>query len=269
SVCVSAFTSRLPCCSPCPSLCRSAPHHRTTTLTMMKNCRLLCALLVLALCCCPAVCVTDAVGAEQGESSGLPATPPQVLSRENIPLDLKTNTNPDPVSSGEPGRPELAAAGEPSGGPSVTQNTIVAPGHSGSAGGETIPPVLTAKSVPLLFTSPSSICVLVLRRTVHAWLPPSPHVCFALCVCVCFHLSSPLLLSMSLTVQISSTPPNDHTHDDEELPSAVRPVGARPVLLPSCVRDRCCWRGTRRKFRSSSHTSTGVISGEYSFGFKN
>ncbi|KAF5222549.1 mucin TcMUC [Trypanosoma cruzi] len=54
SVCV-CRTSRLPCCSPCPSLCRSAPHHRTTTLTMM-TCRLLCALLVLALCCCPSVC---------------------------------------------------------------------------------------------------------------------------------------------------------------------------------------------------------------------
>ncbi|EKG02248.1 mucin TcMUCII, putative [Trypanosoma cruzi] len=53
----------------------------------------------------------------------------------------------------------------------------------------------------------------------------------ALCVCLP-HLSSPLLLSMSLTVQISSTPLNDHTHDDDDVPSAVRPVGARPVLLP-------------------------------------
>ncbi|EKF28971.1 mucin TcMUCII, putative [Trypanosoma cruzi marinkellei] len=113
---------------------------------MMKNCRLLCALLVLALCCCPAVCVTEDVGKEQGDSSGLPATPPQVLSRENIPLNPDNNTNPDPVTSGEPGRPELAAAGEPSGGPSVTKNTIVAPGHSVSAGGETITPVLTDTS---------------------------------------------------------------------------------------------------------------------------
>ncbi|RNC34399.1 mucin TcMUCII, partial [Trypanosoma cruzi] len=54
-VCV-CRTSRFPCCSPCPSLCRSAPHHRTSTLTMMMTCRLLCALLVLALCCCPSVC---------------------------------------------------------------------------------------------------------------------------------------------------------------------------------------------------------------------
>ncbi|EKG01015.1 mucin TcMUC, putative, partial [Trypanosoma cruzi] len=49
------------------------------------------------------------------------------------------------------------------------------------------------------------------------------------------HLSSPLLLSISLTVQISSTPLNDHTHDDD-VPSAVRPVGACPVLLPVRVR---------------------------------
>ncbi|EKF29429.1 trans-sialidase, putative [Trypanosoma cruzi marinkellei] len=114
--------------------------------------------------------------------------------------------------------------------------------------------------VPLLFASPSSICVLVcvccrglecvcllpwigvcvlrgVQRTVHAWLPPSPHVWCALCVCVCLpHLSSPLLLSMSLTVQISATPLNDHTHDGEELTSAVRPVGACPVLLPVPMR---------------------------------
>ncbi|KAF5217185.1 mucin TcMUC [Trypanosoma cruzi] len=75
------------------------------------------------------------------------------------------------------------------------------------------------------------------RRTVHAWLLPSPHVACPLCVCL-LHLSSPLLLSISLTVQISSTLPNDHTHDDDDVPSAVRPVGARPVLLPVRVRVR-------------------------------
>ncbi|RNF02946.1 mucin TcMUCII, partial [Trypanosoma cruzi] len=69
------------------------------------------------------------------------------------------------------------------------------------------------------------------RRTVHAWLLPSPRVVCPLCVCLP-HLSSPLLLSMSLTVEISSTPLNDHTHDDDDVPSAVRPAGACPVLLP-------------------------------------
>ncbi|KAF5222731.1 hypothetical protein ECC02_004308 [Trypanosoma cruzi] len=80
------------------------------------------------------------------------------------------------------------------------------------------------------------VCVVRgVRRTVHAWLLPSFLMWFALCVCLP-HLSSPLLLSMSLTVQISSTPLNDHTHDDDVL-SAVRPAVARPVLLPVRVRD--------------------------------
>ncbi|RNC32439.1 mucin TcMUC [Trypanosoma cruzi] len=111
--------------------------------------------------------------------------------------------------------------------------------------------------VPLLFASPSSICVLVLRQgcvcvcaccrglecvlCVVCGVRCMPGCCsllmcvFALCVCLP-HLSSPLLLSMSLTVQISSTPLNDHTQD-ADVPSAVRPVGACPVLLPVSVRD--------------------------------
>ncbi|RNC55307.1 mucin TcMUC [Trypanosoma cruzi] len=112
--------------------------------------------------------------------------------------------------------------------------------------------------VPLLFASPSSICVLVLRQGCVCLCVPVAvdwSVCRAWCaaygaclaaalsscglpsVCVCLpHLSSPLLLSISLTVQISSTPLNDHTHDDD-VPSAVRPVGARPVLPPVRLRD--------------------------------
>ncbi|RNC38670.1 mucin TcMUCII [Trypanosoma cruzi] len=108
--------------------------------------------------------------------------------------------------------------------------------------------------VPLLFASPSSICVLVLRQgcvcacccglecvsCVVCGVRGMPGCCPLLMRCaLCVrlpHLSSPLLLSMSLTVQISSTPLNDHTHDDD-VPSAVRPVGARPVLLPVRVRD--------------------------------
>ncbi|ESS64122.1 mucin TcMUC [Trypanosoma cruzi Dm28c] len=110
--------------------------------------------------------------------------------------------------------------------------------------------------VPLLFASPSSICVLVLRQGCVCVCPAAVEwsVCRAWCAAygaclaaalsscgvpsVCLpHLSSPLLLSMSLTVQISSTPLNDHTHDDD-VPSAVRPVGACPVLLPVRVRGR-------------------------------
>ncbi|RNC32815.1 mucin TcMUCII, partial [Trypanosoma cruzi] len=113
--------------------------------------------------------------------------------------------------------------------------------------------------VPLLFASPSSTCVLVLLRQgcvcvcaccrglecvscVVCGVRCMPGCCPLLMWCalgVCLpHLSSPLLLSMSLTVQISSTPLNDHTHDDDDVPSAVRPVGACPVLLPVRVRGR-------------------------------
>ncbi|ESS60826.1 mucin TcMUCII [Trypanosoma cruzi Dm28c] len=59
----------------------------------------------------------------------------------------------------------------------------------------------------------------------------------ALCVCL-LHLSSPLLLFISLTVQISSTILNDHTHDDDDVSSAVRPVGACLLLQSVRVRGR-------------------------------
>ncbi|EKF29189.1 hypothetical protein MOQ_007039, partial [Trypanosoma cruzi marinkellei] len=144
SVCVSAFTSRLPCCSPCPSLCRSAPHHRTTTLTMMRNCRLLCALLVLALCCCPNVCVTEDGGKEKGAAGDPPTQKEPGTGATSLNPD--NNTNLEPVASGVPGRLGLAAAAESSGERSTTQDTIVAPGHSGSGSGETIPPGSTDKS---------------------------------------------------------------------------------------------------------------------------
>ncbi|KAF5219977.1 hypothetical protein ECC02_006985 [Trypanosoma cruzi] len=86
------------------------------------------------------------------------------------------------------------------------------------------------------------VCVVrAVRRTVHAWLLLSRLVWFALRVCLP-HLSSPLLLSIFLTVQISSTPLNDHTHDDDDVPSAVRPAGARLVLLPVRMCDRECSR---------------------------
>ncbi|ESS55250.1 mucin TcMUCII [Trypanosoma cruzi Dm28c] len=109
--------------------------------------------------------------------------------------------------------------------------------------------------VPLLFASPSFICVLVLRQgcvcvcrglecvlCVVCGVRCMPGCCpllmwCALCVCL-LHLSSPLLLSISLTVRISSIPLNDHTHDDDDVPSAVRPVGACPVLLLVRLRDR-------------------------------
>ncbi|KAF5222427.1 putative trans-sialidase [Trypanosoma cruzi] len=87
SVCV-CRTSRLPCCSPCPSLCRSAPHHRTTTLTM-TTCRLLCALFLLALCCCPSVCVTATGEDQDANSPSLSRALPQVAG---VPGPANTST---------------------------------------------------------------------------------------------------------------------------------------------------------------------------------
>ncbi|KAF5216230.1 hypothetical protein ECC02_011011 [Trypanosoma cruzi] len=88
ALCVCVYrTSRLPCCSPCPSLRRSAPHHRTTTLTMM-TCRLLCALLVLALCCCPSVCVT-VDGEDTGARDPIP-TPPKHVNQHGEPQESIT-----------------------------------------------------------------------------------------------------------------------------------------------------------------------------------
>ncbi|PBJ69266.1 mucin TcMUCII [Trypanosoma cruzi cruzi] len=49
---------------------------------MMMTCRLLCALLVLALCCCPSVCVADTElkdneNGVQEQGGGMPPPPPQ------------------------------------------------------------------------------------------------------------------------------------------------------------------------------------------------
>ncbi|PWV04449.1 Mucin-associated surface protein (MASP) [Trypanosoma cruzi] len=133
SVCV-CRTSRLPCCSPCPSLCRSAPHHRTTTLTMMMTCRLLCALLVLALCCCPSVCVMASDDVEQ-EDPSLPPTLEDPGPGENS-LGLNPHTDPNSFIVSVSSQPVTAVAGEPSNLPFTSQEREVAPGQSVSDGGK-------------------------------------------------------------------------------------------------------------------------------------
>ncbi|KAF5220128.1 Mucin-associated surface protein (MASP) [Trypanosoma cruzi] len=64
-----------------------------TTLTMMTMCRLLCALLVLALCCCPSVCVRATGGEKDVKSSDSPApktsdVPPEPEVERDGDMDL-------------------------------------------------------------------------------------------------------------------------------------------------------------------------------------
>ncbi|RNC55745.1 mucin TcMUCII [Trypanosoma cruzi] len=68
---------------------------------MMTMCRLLCALLVLALCCCPSVCV---MAGEEGTASG--STPNPTTPKE--PGVKGPGTKPAPES----GAPKLTDAGE-------------------------------------------------------------------------------------------------------------------------------------------------------------
>ncbi|EAN92682.1 putative mucin TcMUCII [Trypanosoma cruzi] len=71
---------------------------------MMMTCRLLCALLVLALCCCPSVCVT-ATGGDISAGSGL--SPPQPKVQDNP--DEGKNRNKDAVTL--PSRNEASGTG--------------------------------------------------------------------------------------------------------------------------------------------------------------
>ncbi|KAF8296701.1 putative mucin TcMUCII [Trypanosoma cruzi] len=60
----------------------------------MMTCRLLCALLVLALCCCPSVCVT-ATGEEQGEVNGSTLPQPPGAGVPGLPNTSKTSSSTD------------------------------------------------------------------------------------------------------------------------------------------------------------------------------
>ncbi|KAF8295228.1 putative mucin TcMUCII [Trypanosoma cruzi] len=69
---------------------------------MMTTCRLQCALLVLALCCCPPVCVkaeTREIIAVPDADTERKSTSPSRLSLENIPAEGEDNINaPNPPS---------------------------------------------------------------------------------------------------------------------------------------------------------------------------
>ncbi|EAN84723.1 putative mucin TcMUCII [Trypanosoma cruzi] len=103
---------------------------------MMMTCRLLCALLVLALCCCPSVCVrTD--DAEGEDDSSDPSLPPKEQSRETEPLNSNTLPAPQPVIASATAQPVKAVTVEGSFVLSATQDETGAPDHSESADGDT------------------------------------------------------------------------------------------------------------------------------------
>ncbi|KAF8296638.1 putative mucin TcMUCII [Trypanosoma cruzi] len=89
----------------------------------MMTCRLLCALLVLALCCCPSVCVTG-TGKEQGGVNGSTAAQPPgasvpgpggTESRSTSSTAQTQSVNPTPQASsagtGVPGSPDTPSPG--------------------------------------------------------------------------------------------------------------------------------------------------------------
>ncbi|KAF5213980.1 hypothetical protein ECC02_013462 [Trypanosoma cruzi] len=112
------------------------------TLTMM-TCRLLCALLVLALCCCPSVCVT-AVDAEPGGSGEPPS--PDAPGPENSALGLATRKVPEPVMTDALNKQVAAIGGEPSENLSTKQGGTSVSGQSGLDGKKTHPTGSTDKS---------------------------------------------------------------------------------------------------------------------------
>ncbi|PBJ77222.1 mucin-associated surface protein [Trypanosoma cruzi cruzi] len=101
---------------------------------MMTTCRLLCVLLVLALCCCPSDCVMVTDEVEQ-EDPSLPPTLEDPGLGENS-LGLNTHTDPNSVIVSVSSQPFTAVAGEPSNLPSTSQEREVAPGQSVSDGGK-------------------------------------------------------------------------------------------------------------------------------------
>ncbi|KAF5217312.1 hypothetical protein ECC02_009828 [Trypanosoma cruzi] len=85
-----------------------------TTLTMMTTCRLLCALLVLALCCCPSVCVADAQPKPAATSSQTNTTPVSTKpeSSESAPSQSTSATGVTLEGTGQPESSSNGSAAE-------------------------------------------------------------------------------------------------------------------------------------------------------------
>ncbi|KAF8288901.1 putative mucin TcMUCII [Trypanosoma cruzi] len=104
---------------------------------MTTTCRLLCTLLVLALCCCPCAFTTAVVSEKDGPD--VPRTP----LKEPAPGKISSVSNIPKVSNqdiaGVSAQPVTAVAGGGSGALSTTQDKIGAPGHSLPGSGNDLP----------------------------------------------------------------------------------------------------------------------------------
>ncbi|RNC32075.1 mucin TcMUCII [Trypanosoma cruzi] len=78
---------------------------------MMMTCRLLCALLVFALCCCPSVCVSEIQPAASSQTNKAPA-PTKPESPESVTGESTPATEGAPQGTGQPGSSSKGSAAE-------------------------------------------------------------------------------------------------------------------------------------------------------------
>ncbi|PWV04214.1 putative mucin TcMUCII [Trypanosoma cruzi] len=106
----------------------------------MTTCRLLCALLVLALCCCPSVCAAEAVGVKPADSGLLPLESQEAGLRTDT-SNPNTHKESDLDTPGAPNTPVNAVAGVKSDVLSATQDEETEPGDPVPDGGDADSPV--------------------------------------------------------------------------------------------------------------------------------
>ncbi|KAF8301027.1 putative mucin TcMUCII [Trypanosoma cruzi] len=102
---------------------------------MMTTCRLLCALLVLALCCCPSVCATEfKVEADLGVPNPSPSSPLPLIGNSDDPNVKATSLLTPILGSPEGGPPGPGSTGSPGTGPVPDQGNVGGSGPGVTAG---------------------------------------------------------------------------------------------------------------------------------------
>ncbi|PBJ73391.1 mucin TcMUCII [Trypanosoma cruzi cruzi] len=108
---------------------------------MMMTCRLLCALLVLALCCCPSVCVTESSQVSVKDSPTHSLTPPQGTGLSGT-TNTSTTSIPAVPAAVSPGKNESPnTQGTPGAGQALPENPSVVAAPAGSPGPESSVPI--------------------------------------------------------------------------------------------------------------------------------